>query len=146
MKFAEFEVGQTIVAGPREVDAAEIVAFARQYDPQPFHVDPERAAGGRWGGLIASGWMTCGIAMRLACDAALDGSESFGSPGLDYLKWSAPVRAGDALTLTATVLEKRRSSSQPTLGVLRWRWLVSNGRETVLDLVATSFFDLSGDA
>jgi acyl dehydratase len=103
----------------------------------------ERASDGRWGGLIASGWQTCGVAMRLVVDHVLSGSESFGSPGLEYLKWPAPVRAGDALTLRAEVLDARRSAKTPALGILRWRWQLQNQRgEDVLDLVATSLFDV----
>ena len=143
MKFADFHPGQTIVHGPATLTKAEIIAFARDYDPQWFHVDPERATASRWQGLIASGWQTCGIAMRLAHEAALEDSESFGSPGLEYLKWPEPVRPGDALTLRIDVLDVRRSKSQPTLGLLRWRWRLSNQRDAVvLDTVATSFFDL----
>ena len=82
MKFAEFHAGQVIEAGPYELTEDELLAFARQWDPQWFHVDKEAAGQGRHGGLIASGWQTCGIAMRLAVDKALAGSESFASPGL----------------------------------------------------------------
>lgn len=143
MKFDEFHPGQTLRYGPAHVSQAEILAFARAYDPQWFHVDVDRAKTGRWQGLIASGWQTCGIAMRLAVEGALQDSESFGSPGLDYLKWLAPVRPGDALTLIAEVLEVRRSDRQPTLGIVRWRWNVVNQNDApVLELVATSLFDL----
>jgi len=145
MKFSDFQPGQTIVFGPSDVlSEADIVDFARAYDPQWFHVDRARAADSRWQGLIASGWQTCGIAMRLAHEAALEGSESFGSPGLEYLKWLEPVRPGDALTLHAHVLEVRRSSKQPGLGILRWRWRLVNQRDSaVLELVVTSLFDLA---
>ena len=143
MKFADFKVGQTIEAGPYLLTEAELLAFANQWDPQWFHTDPEAAAQGPHGGLIASGWQTCGIAMRLAVQAALEGSESFASPGLAYVKWKHPVRAGDALRLRATVLDTRRSASQPTLGILRWRWQMFNQADTeVLDLEATSLFKL----
>lgn len=143
MKFAEFFAGQVIEAGPVSLSADEIVAFARQYDPQWFHVDEARANAGRHGGLIASGWQTCGLAMRLAVDTALAGSESFASPGLAGLRWLHPVRPGDALRLKATVLETRRSRNQATLGILRWRWQLFNQHGTeVLDLEATSLFDL----
>ena len=143
MKFAEFIVGQQIDAGPYTVTEEEILDFARRYDPQWFHIDPEAAAQGRFGGLIASGWHTCGIAMRLAVDTALVGSESFASPGLEKLHWRNPVRPGDSLRLRAEVLEKRVSASRPGVGILRWRWHLGNQRgEEVLDLVATSLFDL----
>ena len=143
MMFDEFRPGQTLVYGPASVSEAEIVAFAREYDPQWFHEDVARADAGRWKGVIASGWQTCAIAMRLVVTGALQGSESFGSPGLDYLKWLAPVRPGDALTLHAEVLDVRRSDRQPSLGILRWRWrLLNQDSIAVLELVATSLFDL----
>ncbi|HSC97447.1 MAG TPA: MaoC family dehydratase, partial [Casimicrobiaceae bacterium] len=132
------------VHGPAAaLSEADIVGFARAYDPQWFHVDRERAAASRWQGLIASGWQTCGIAMRLANEAALEGSGSFGSPGLEYLKWPEAVRPGDMLMLHAHVLEVRRSKRNPGLGILRWRWEVVNQRgAVVLDTVATNLFDL----
>ncbi len=144
MKFADFHPDQVIEAGPYPVSEAEVLQFATAFDPQWFHTDAEAATGGPFGGLIASGWHTCGIAMRLVADAALAGSESFASPGLAYVKWKQPVRPGDALRLRATVLETRRSASQPHLGILRWRWQLFNqtGAE-VLDLEATSLFDLN---
>jgi acyl dehydratase len=143
MKFAEFQVGQVIEAGPLSLSERDIIEFAERWDPQWFHTDPLAAAEGRHGGLIASGWQTCGVAMRLVADAALAGSESFASPGLQYVKWTKPVRPGDALRVVATVLETRRSASQTTLGILRWRWqLYNQADEQVLDLEATSLFDL----
>ena len=147
MRFADFHAGQVIAAGPFELSETELLAFAKAYDPQWFHTDPAAAAQGRFAGLIASGWQTCCIAMRLVADAALAGSESFASPGLAYVKWPHPVRAGDVLSLRATVLATRRASSKPTLGILRWRWQLFNaaGAE-VLDLEATSLFDLAPDA
>lgn len=143
MKFSDFHVGQVIEAGPYEVLESDIVGFANEYDPQWFHTDPDAAAGGRFGGLIASGWHTCAIAMRLIVDRALHGSESFASPGIAYVKWPKPVRPGDSLRLRATVIEVRRASGQPTLGILCWRWQLFNDRGLeVLDLEATSMFDL----
>jgi acyl dehydratase len=143
MKFAEFFAGQTIEAGPYTVTEAEVLQFATAYDPQWFHTDPAAAAQGPFGGLIASGWHTCGIAMRLMADKALHGSESFASPGLAYIKWPHPVRPGDALSVRATVLETRTARSQPGLGILRWRWQLHNAQGVeVLDLEATSLFKL----
>ena len=144
MRFAEFSAEQVIEAGPYHVSQAEVLQFATAYDPQWFHTDPEAAAQGRFGGLIASGWHTCGIAMRLLADKALKGSESFASPGLAYIKWPHPVRHGDVLSVRATVLETRVARSQPGLGILRWRWQLFNAQGTeVLDLEATSLFDLT---
>jgi acyl dehydratase len=144
LKFAEFHAGQVIEAGPYHVDEPAVLAFAREFDPQWFHTEPEAAAQGRFGGLIASGWHTCAIAMRLGADAALQGSESFASPGVAHVRWPHPVRPGDALRLRATVIDARRARSQGALGILRWRWQLFNqhGRE-VLDLEATSLFDLA---
>ncbi|MBS0393926.1 MAG: MaoC family dehydratase [Proteobacteria bacterium] len=144
MRFVQLIPGAVITAGPREVTEPEIVEFARRYDPQPFHVDRERAAASRWGGLIGSGWLTCGIAMDLAVRHILDGSESIGSPGLDELRWENPVRPGDSLTLTVTVLDSKVSASGRT-GVVRWRWELHNQRaERTLCLIATSLFDVAG--
>jgi acyl dehydratase len=143
MRFAEFSAGQVIEAGPRVITESEIIGFAKAYDPQWYHTDPAASAEGLHGGLIASGWQTCGIAMQLVVGAALQGSESFASPGLAYLKWTHPVRPGDALRVKATVLETRRAASKPTLGILRWRWQLFNQQgQQVLDLEATSLFDL----
>lgn len=143
MKFAEFHAGQVLSAGPYTVHQAEVLDFAKQWDPQWFHTDPEAAARGPFEGLIASGWHTCGIAMRLAADAFLAGSESYASPGLAYIKWPHPVRPRDVLHLRVTVLESRVSNSNPSLGLLRWRWQLHNAqRMEVLDLEATSLFKL----
>ena len=144
MRFAEFQAGQVIEAGPYVLSEAELLRFATAWDPQWFHTDPAAAAQGRFGGLIASGWHTCAIAMRLAADAALEGSESFASPGVEHIKWRHPVRPGDTLALRATVIETRISRKQPSLGILRWRWQLFNQHRTeVLDLDATSLFDLA---
>ncbi len=143
MKFAQFHAGQVIEAGPYEVTEAEILQFATAYDPQWFHTDPEAAREGPFAGLIASGWHTCGIAMRLAADHVLRGSESFASPGVSQIRWPHPVRPGDTLTLRITVNEVRRSTKRPELGVVEWTWrmLTGEGRE-VLQLEATSLFNL----
>ena len=143
MKFRELEAGRVLTFGPARLTEDEILAFAREYDPQWFHTDPSRAKAGRWDGLIASGWHTAAIAMRLVVENVLAGSETFFSPGLEYLKWLAPVRPNDALTLRIEVLVARRSERKPTLGVVRWRWTLANQEGVdVLDLVATNLFDL----
>jgi acyl dehydratase len=143
MTYDEIEVGAAIDCGSYTLGEDELLAFARAWDPQWFHVDPAAAAQGRFGGLIASGWQTCGIAMRLAVERVLKGSESFASPGVEHIRWPHPVRAGDTLRLTATILDKRRATSRPTMGILRWRWQLANQHGTlVLDMDATSLFDL----
>jgi acyl dehydratase len=139
VKFTDFSVGQIIDAGSLLVDEASIIAFARQFDPQPFHVDKAAATAGHWNGLIASGFHTCGMAMRLVVDKVL-GSDSYASPGLEHVKWPAPVRPGDLLSLKLEILDVRRSRSGD-YGIVRWRWIMTNqGDSVVLDLIATSLF------
>ena len=128
MKFAEFHPGQVIEAGPYLVTEAELLQFANAYDPQWFHTDAEAAAQGPFGGLIASGWHTCGIAMRLVALAALEGSESFASPGLDYVKWPNPVRPGDSLRL---VHGARIGGFGGWLGLWRGSWRCSRSWRTI---------------
>src|SRR5262249_35490804 len=111
MKFADLAPGRSITLGPETVSESAMVEFARAYDPQWFHVDAERAAQSTWEGLIASGWHTCCIAMRMVVNDVLAGSESFGSPGLAYLKWDNPVRPGDRLYVTLDVKERRVAKS-----------------------------------
>ncbi|MDQ3189855.1 MAG: MaoC family dehydratase [Pseudomonadota bacterium] len=147
MKFAEIEAGQVIDAGMVSVSEHDIVAFARQFDPQWFHTDSQRATASRWNGLIASGWHTCCLAMKLVVDNVLAGSESFGSPGLTNLSWSNPVRPGDQLLLQIEVVDVRTARSRPTLGIVRWIWRMRNQRDAeVLSLQATSLFELSSQS
>ncbi len=142
MKFASFKAGMVLCGGRRTVTEQEIIEFATRYDPQWFHIDPVRAAGSRWQGLIASGWMTCAIAMQLAVANVLRDSESIGSPGAEQLKWLNPVRPGDEVELRMEVLDSRLSRSGK-VGVLRWRWVLTTQRnEPVLELTATSLFEL----
>ena len=144
MRFVDFQAVQVIEAGPYRLDEAELLQFARSYDPQWFHTDAVAAQSGRFGGLIASSWQTCAIAMRLAVDEVLEGSQSYASPGVEHIRWRHPVRAGDVLRLRATVIETRISRQRPELGILRWRWQLFNQQGTeVLDLEATSLFDLA---
>ena len=143
MKFEQMKPGLKIDLGPRQVDASEIIDFARRYDPQYFHTDPQRAAASRWRGLIASGWLTAGVAMELVVKGILEDSGSIGSPGLEKLEWTHPVRPGDSLRLQVEVLEARISKSGST-GVVRWQWQMRNQEDTtVLRLVATSLFELT---
>jgi acyl dehydratase len=119
----------------------EIITFARQYDPQPFHIDPNAAAFSIYGGLIASGWHTVSLFMRLIVTNVLVDSTSLGSPGVEELRWPAPVRPGDTLVGQMEILETRVSNSRPTMGILRWRGEMRNqeGR-LVLSLLGTNFF------
>lgn len=143
MKFAEFVPGTVVKAGPVQVNHDEMLEFAKRYDPQFFHVDEQAAKESHWGGIIASGWFSCALTMRMACDAALHDSESFGSPGVEKLRWLAPVRAGDSLRLEATVDTVRISESRPDLGIVRWTWRVFNQDEIqVMEVEAISLFAL----
>ncbi|HWL74891.1 MAG TPA: MaoC family dehydratase [Burkholderiaceae bacterium] len=143
MKFNEFHSGHVIDAGAVMVTEAQIIEFAREFDPQWFHVDSRRAAASRWNGLIASGWHTCCLAMKLIVDNVLAGSESFGSPGLTNLSWPNPVRPGDQLKLQVEVVDVRKARSRPTLGIVQWTWRMRNQRDAqVLSLEATSLFEL----
>lgn len=104
--------------GPLKVSEAEIIAFGRKFDPQEFHTDPEAAKDSAYGGLIASGWHTSALFMRLFVDHYLTHNASLGSPGVDELRWLAPVRPGDELMLRITVHQTRRSQSKPDRGIL----------------------------
>jgi acyl dehydratase len=137
--FEDYVPGTTSEFGPIRVDEAEVVEFGRRFDPQPFHVDAEAAAAGPFGGLIASGWHTCALMMRLLAEEYLSPASSLGSPGVDELRWLAPVRPGDELTLRTTVADARRSRSKPDRGVLTTRIeLVDGAGEAVLRMVATN--------
>lgn len=119
----------------------EIIAFARQFDPQPFHVDPEAAKNSFFGGLIASGWHTCAVAMRLMVDKYVNRSASLGSPGLDSIRWLAPVRAGDTITYHRTTTAARVSESKPDIGLLQSRWEAVNQRgELVMTMEGWGMF------
>jgi acyl dehydratase len=105
--------------GTIEVDAKEVMEFAQKFDPQDMHVHPEKAANGAFGGLIASGWHTCGMMMRLYAEHYLSPVSSIASPGIDELRWLRPVRPGDALRIRVHILEAVRSRSKPDRGMVR---------------------------
>lgn len=115
----DYVTGSVAEHGPVTVEADEVVDFGRRFDPQPFHVDAAAAASGPFGGLIASGWHTCALMMRLLAQEYLSEASSLGSPGIDELRWLQPVRPGDRLTLRTTVEEVRRSRTKPDRGLVR---------------------------
>jgi acyl dehydratase len=117
--FEDFVVGMVSEFGEIAVTAGEIVEFAQRYDPQVMHTDPVAAAQGPFGGLIASGWHTASMMMRLFADHYLPKAASIASPGLDELRWILPVRPGDRLRVRVTVLETHRSRSKPDRGMVR---------------------------
>jgi acyl dehydratase len=117
--FDDYALGSTYECGSVSIDQASMIAFAKEFDPQPFHVDPVAAAAGPYGGLIASGWHTAALVMRLLVENYLAPESSLGSAGLDELRWPHPVRPGDTLRVQATVVESRRSVSKPDRGIVK---------------------------
>ncbi len=139
--FEDFAVGQVYELGTREITREQIIAFAREFDPQPFHVDEEAAKDTAFGGLIASGWHTASIYMRCYADALLAGSASMGSPGVDELRWLVPVRPGDTLSSRCTVTDVRPSSRRADRGTVFLLSEVRNQRgEVVLSMTARGLF------
>ena len=137
--FEDYPAGLTETYGPATLTEQEIVEFAVRYDPQPFHVDAAAAKESPYGGLIASGWHTTATMMRLLADNFLSPASSLGSPGIDELRWPAPVRPGDRLWLHVEVLEARRSSSKPDRGILRTKaWMTNQDDAKVLELTAVN--------
>ena len=141
--FEDYTPGAVYEYGYAGVSEADIVAFAERFDPQPIHVDTRFAAGGPFGGLIASGWHTAAIAMRLIVGHYLSQVASLASPGIDELRWPTPVRPGDSLRLRATTVETRRSRSKPDRGLVRTRAeLLNQHDQTVLSLLAMNLIRL----
>ena len=128
----DFPPGDVMDVGSHTFTEEEIIAFAREFDPQPFHVDPEAAKHSFFKGLIASGWHTCAVAMRLMVDRYVNRSASLGSPGLDSIRWLAPVRAGDTISYRRTITEARPSASNPGVGLVNSRWEAVNQRGEVV--------------
>ena len=116
--YEDFQPGQAFEFGPTTVTEAEIVAFARQFDPQPFHVDAAAAAASPFGGLIASGWHTASLFMRMYVDAVLNDTASMGSPGVEELRWLAPLRPGELVSARLEVLETSPSSRRADRGTI----------------------------
>ncbi len=117
--FEDFKPGEVIELGSRTITKGAIVAFAREFDPQVFHVDEEAAKQTIYGGLLASGWHTGSLLMRLLYEGLLKGTVSLGSPGIDELRWLRPVRPGDTLSARMTVVESIPSRSKPDRGIIR---------------------------
>jgi acyl dehydratase len=138
--FEDYVPGATYEVGSVSVDQASILVFAKEFDPQPFHVDPVAAAAGPYGGLVASGWHTAALVMRVLVENYLSAESSLGSPGLDEIRWPHPVRPGDTLRVRATVTEARRSLSKPDRGILKTLIeAVNPGGQTVMRATAINF-------
>ncbi|WP_227356664.1 MaoC family dehydratase [Haladaptatus salinisoli] len=139
--FADLEVGETDAFGSYEVTREEILSFAERYDPQPFHVDEEAAAESLFGELVASGWHSTAICMRILVDNVLGGGGSLGSPGVERLEWTAPVRPGETLSVRTEVLEKRPLESDPNRGLVTFHIELENeAGETKLSMEPKVFF------
>jgi acyl dehydratase len=139
--FEDYVAGSVHEFGSVTVEQDDVIAFARRFDPQVFHVDPEAAQGTIYGGLIASGWHTAGLMMRLFVDHYLSKVASLGSPGGDELRWNKPVRPGDELTIRVTVQETKRSRSKPDRGIVHsFIEVMNQNREVVMSMKAVNFF------
>ena len=139
--FEDFAEGQVYELGEASISEAEILEFARKYDPQPFHVDQAAAQHSMFSGLIASGWLTGSTLMRLFCDGFLKDTASLGSPGIDELRWLKPVRPGDTLTARLTVTETTASRSKTDRGIVRSVMELFNQHgEVVMTTTGVNFF------
>jgi acyl dehydratase len=137
----DFAPGSVAEYGPRKVTRDEIIAFAAEFDPQPFHLDEDAARTSMFRGLAASGWHTCSLLMRIIADGFVVNSSSMGSPGVDEVKWLAPVRPGDRLRVRTTLLESRASQSWPEMGLVKFLFEMFNQADVaVMSLTTTSMF------
>ena len=139
--FEDFPAGEVVEFGDREVTAEEIIVFARQFDPQPFHLSEDEARATVAGGLIASGWHTASMMMRIIYDAMLFDAAGEGSPGMDMIDWLKPVRPGDRLSVRRTTAGARGTRSRPEIGVIEARFeLMNQRREVVMAQQGSMFF------
>lgn len=139
--FEDYLVGSVHEFGSIAVEQDEVIAFAKRFDPQVFHTDPESAKKTIFNGLIASGWHTAGLMMRLFADHFLSKVASLGSPGVDELRWNKPVRPGDELSVRVTVLEARRSRSKPDRGIVHsFIEVMNQNRDVVMSMKAVNIF------
>jgi acyl dehydratase len=138
--FEDYVPGTSVDCGSFSLSEAEIIAFATEYDPQPFHIDPLAAKSGPFGGLIASGWHTTSRMMRLLVDNYVSQESGLGAAGVDELRWLRPVRPGDTLHVRATVVEARRSSSKPDRGIVKTLMELTNqDGDLVMTVTAINF-------
>ena len=138
--FEDYIPGESHEFGAITVEADEVITFAKRFDPQPFHTDPEAGKRSIYGGMIASGWHTAALMMRLFVDHYLSHVASLGSPGVDELRWLKPVYPGDVLSIRVTVMEANRSRSKPDRGIIRSEIQVLNQhRGVVMTMKALNF-------
>jgi acyl dehydratase len=137
----DFRVGDSTEMGRHTFTEEDILSFGRQFDPQPFHADPAAAGESVFGGLIASGWHTCAVGMRLMVQNYLRRTVSLGSPGIDNIRWLKPVRPGDTIAYRRIVLESRASATRQGVGLVKHRWEAVNQRgELVLTMEGWGMF------
>ncbi len=137
----DFQVGKRLNLGSTLVTKEDIVLFARSFDPQSFHIDESKGRDSVFGGLIASGWHTCSLVMRLMCDSYLLQSASLGSPGMDNIKWVLPVRPNDTISAFQTTTDKKASKSKPDRGAVKSFYEVMNHRDQlVMTMEGVGFF------
>jgi len=143
----DFTPGRVFEHGPHRVPRAEMIEFAAEFDPQPFHLDEEAARATMFGGLAASGWYSCSVLMRMMADAFVLDAASMGAPGVEEVKWLAPIRPDDELHMRASVMEARASRSRPDMGFARIRYELFNGAgELVMTLVSSLMIGRRGAA
>lgn len=130
--FEDFHIGDVFDIGPLTVTQEEIIDFARKYDPQYFHIDPERAKGSIFGGLVASGWHSTALFMRMFVDGLLSQTDSIASPGVDELRWIKPIRPGDTLRGRFIVMDANVSKSRPSMGIVRSRVEMYNQHDEIV--------------
>ena len=137
----DFKPGAVAIYGPRLVTREEIVAFAAEFDPQPMHLDEAAASATLLGGLAASGWHVSSLIMRMMADGFIVDSSSMGGPGVEEMRWLAPLRPGTQIRLRATVLESRPSKSRPEMGLAKFRYeMLDDADNPIATMVATAMF------
>lgn len=144
--FEDFPPGHLGRFGPRHVTREEIIAFAREFDPQPMHLDEAAAQASMLKGLAGSGWHICAIVMRMVFDAFIHRTASLGSPGVNETKWLAPFRPGDDLMLDVNVDEARLSQSRPGIGIVTFRMTASNASGPVCEVTSPILVRCRGGA
>lgn len=139
--FEDYQAGEVFEFGDKLITREEIIAFATEYDPQPFHLDEDAARQSHFGGLVASGWMTCAVMMRMLVDHYISRVASMGSPGLEEIRWLKPVRAGDRLRVRVTITSTRLSASKPDRGfVLAEQAVLNQDDDIVLTVRGTGMY------
>ncbi len=138
LHWEDFKPGAVAVYGPRLVTREEIVAFAAEFDPQPMHLDEAAASATLLGGLGASGWHSCCLIMRMMCDGFLLDSTSMGGPGVDEVRWLAPLRPGTRIRMRSTVVEKRESKSRPEMGLVKFMFELLDETDAPLTTLGTT--------